>query len=120
VRKVAPRLASREVVCAHLLTQRALDIVGKRMMTRDMKESLKDIDPRVRHEHTRIQADQLPHLMQNAFDWVEELAVMVGLDPGLFRRELVEYVGSLVVSGQPHDVRYLVQVVQRSRRKAAV
>lgn len=119
VRKVAPRLASREVVCAHLLTQRALDIAGKRMMTRDMKESLKDIDPRVRHEHTKIQADQLPHVLQGAFDWVEELSGMVGLDPALFRRELVEYVGSLIISGQPHDVRYLVPVVQRARRVSA-
>jgi hypothetical protein len=119
VRKVAPKLASREVVVAHLLTQRALDIAGKRLMTRDQKASLKDIDPRHRHEHVNVEVDQLPYLLQSAFDWVEELATMVGLDHTLLRPQLVEYVGSLITNGQPHDVRYLVSVIQRARRRAA-
>jgi hypothetical protein len=116
IREIAPQLASREIVCAHLLTQRALDIAGKRMMTRGMKAELKDIDPRRRHEHVEIRVDQLPYLLQNAFDWVEELALMVRLDPVRLRRELVEYVGSLIIHGQPHDVSYLTAVVKRAKQ----
>jgi len=115
-----PMQAQEEIVCAHLLTQRALELAGKRLLTRGVRGTYSG-DLRQLHQHVPVSADQLPRLLAGAFDWMEEepLTGMVHLDPVSFRRELESYVGGLLTSGTAHDVRYLPQVVQRARRSAA-
>jgi len=116
----APQQASEEIVCAHLLTQRALELAGKRLLTRAVRGTYSG-DLRELHQFVPVAADQLPRLLAGAFDWMEDpsLAGMIQLDPVRFRQELESYVGGLLTSGTVHDVRYLPQVVQRARRSAA-
>jgi hypothetical protein len=91
VQQTAPDLASPEIVCAHLLTNRALELAGKRLLTREIR---------------------------GAWDWVEEIACLVDLDGPCLRTELADYVGSLLTSGQRHEVAYLTAVVSKTRTRA--
>jgi hypothetical protein len=59
----------------------------------------------------------LDRLLSGAWDWVEEIAVLVGLDPGALRSELADYVGQLLTSGQQHDVRYLAVVIRQTENR---
>ena len=115
-----PQAVSEEIVCAHLLTQRALELAGKRLLTRAVRGTYTG-DLRQLHQHVPVDASQLPRLLAGAFDWMDDpsLAGMVQLDPVRFRRELESYVGGLLTSGTAHDVRYLTAVVTRARRSAA-
>jgi hypothetical protein len=118
VREVAPELATPQIVCAHLLTQRALELAGKRLLTREIRGTY-DGDVRCLYEQMRVSTSQLDKLLAGAWDWVEEIAGLVDLEPAALRRELADYVGSLLTSGTPHEVRYLTAVVQRVSRRVA-
>jgi hypothetical protein len=118
VRAQAPDMATAEIVCAHLLTNRALELAGKRLLTREIRGTY-DGDLRRLHLQMKVTASQLDRLLAGAWDWVPEIAGLVGLDPVMLRAQLQDYVGSLLTSGQPHDVRYLAQVVRKCQRRAA-
>lgn len=119
VRAAAPELASTEIITAHLLTQRALELAGKRMLTRERRGQYGDTDVKTLHQHLPVASADLPRLLAGAFDWVDDLAGMVHLDAARFRAELTEYVGGLLTTGTGHDVRYLAAVVRKARRGAA-
>jgi hypothetical protein len=118
VREVAPELASAEIVCAHLLTNRALELAGKRLLTREIRGTY-DGDLRRLHEQMQVTPGMLDRLLAGAWDWIEEIAALVGLNPLALRCELTDYVGSLLTTGQRHDVRYLAAVVQKARTRSA-
>jgi hypothetical protein len=107
-----------DLVAAHLLVLRALELAGKRNrnQNRALRGQYAGIDFRTAHEHIRIHPDQLPKLLAGAFDWCEEVAGLVALDPGRLRAELTEYVGGLLLSGQPHSTAYLSAVVRKARQ----
>lgn len=107
--------AEAELVAAHLLVQRALELAGKRLLTRERRGTYSG-DVRRLHEHVTVDPVQLPRLLHGAFDWCEELTGMVALDPPRFRAELAEYVGGLLLAGQPHSPRYLPAVITKARR----
>jgi hypothetical protein len=113
VAQVAPELATPQIVCAHLLTNRALELAGKRLLTREIRGTYAG-DLRRLHEQMTVTAPMLDRLLSGAWDWVEEIAVLVGLDPGALRAELADYVGQLLTSGQQHDVRYLAVVIRQT------
>src|SRR4051812_21212771 len=106
--------ASPQIVCAHLLTQRALELAGKRLLTREIRGTY-DGDLRRLHEKIPVTAPMLDRLLSGAWDWVPEIAVLVALDPVCLRAELADYVGSLLTTGQRHELRYLAAVVGRAR-----
>jgi hypothetical protein len=113
VAQVAPELATPQIVCAHLLTNRALELAGKRLLTREIRGTYAG-DLRRLHEQMTVTVPMLDRLLSGAWDWVEEIAVLVGLDPGALRAELADYVGQLLTSGQQHDVRYLAVVIRQT------
>lgn len=104
-----------EVVAAHLLTQRALELAGKRLLTRERRGQFASVDVRRLHERVRVNPEQLPRLLVGAFDWCDELAGLIAIDPARFRAELAEYVGGLLTTGTRHEVRYLPAVVRKAR-----
>lgn len=105
-----------ETVAAHLLIQRALELAGKRLLTREHRGQYGAVDVRRLHERIRVVPEQLPKLLLGAFDWCEELAGLIGVDPARLRVELTEYVGGLLTTGTRHEVRYLATVVSKARR----
>jgi hypothetical protein len=117
VHRVAPDLASPEIVCAHLLTNRALELAGKRLLTREIRGTY-DGDLRRLHEQMKVTPAMLDRLLSGAWDWVEEIACLVDLDGACLRAELADYVGSLLTSGQRHEVAYLTAVVSKTRIRA--
>jgi hypothetical protein len=117
VQQTAPDLASPEIVCAHLLTNRALELAGKRLLTREIRGTY-DGDLRRLHEQMKVTPAMLDRLLSGAWDWVEEIACLVDLDGPCLRTELADYVGSLLTSGQRHEVAYLTAVVSKPRTRA--
>jgi hypothetical protein len=117
VQQTAPDLASPEIVCAHLLTNRALELAGKRLLTREIRGTY-DGDLRRLHEQMKVTPAMLDRLLSGAWDWVEEIACLVDLDGPCLRTELADYVGSLLTSGQRHEVAYLTAVVSKTRTRA--
>lgn len=105
-----------DLVAAHLLVQRALELAGKRLLTRERRGSYSG-DVRRLHEQVRVTTAQLPRLLAGAFDWCDELDGMVTVDPARFRLELTEYVGGLLMSGQPHSTAYLPAVIRKATRR---
>jgi hypothetical protein len=117
IQQTAPDLASPEIVCAHLLTNRALELAGKRLLTREIRGTY-DGDLRRLHEQMKVTPAMLDRLLSGAWDWVEEIACLVDLDGPCLRTELADYVGSLLTSGQRHEVAYLTAVVSKTRTRA--
>lgn len=101
-----------EVLAAHLLCQRALELAGKRLLNRSLRGTYSG-DLRRLHEHVPVRAEQLPRLLAGALDWADEAAVWVGLDPVSFRAALTEYVGGLLLAGRPHTAAQLPAVLHR-------
>jgi hypothetical protein len=114
VKEVAPELATPEIVCAHLLTNRALELAGKRLLTREIRGTYQG-DLRQLHLQMKVTPGMLDRLLSGAWDWVDEIAVLVRMDPVALRAELSDYVGSLLTSGQRHEVRYLQAVVRKAQ-----
>lgn len=100
-----------DVLAAHLLVQRALDLAGKRLLTRTLRARYGDVDPRTRHRHIPVTADQLPRLLAGALDWADETAAWVGHDPEAFRAVLVDYVSRLLLDGRLHTLDALAGVL---------
>jgi hypothetical protein len=117
IQQTAPDLASPEIVCAHLLTNRALELAGKRLLTREIRGTY-DGDLRRLHEQMKVTPAMLDRLLSGAWDWVEEIACLVDLDGPCLRTELADYVGSLLTSGHRHEVAYLTAVVSKTRTRA--
>lgn len=107
-------VASGDTVAAHLLVQRALELAGKRLLTRERRGSYSG-DVRRLHEQVRVAPAQLPKLLAGAFDWCDELEGLITVDPARFRAELTEYVGGLLLSGQQHRTSYLPAVLRKAR-----
>lgn len=105
-----------ETLAAHLLTQRALELAGKRLLTRERRGQYAAVDVRSLHERVRVNASDLPRLLVGAFDWCEELAGLIAVDPAAFRAELTDYVGGLLTTGTRHEITYLTTVVAKVRR----
>lgn len=105
-----------EVLAAHLLVQRALELSGKRLLNRHLRGTYAG-DLRCLHEVVPVRADQLPRLLAGALDWADEAAVWVGCEPASFRDELTGYVGGLLLAGRPHTVAQLDAVLSRVARR---
>lgn len=110
-----PTAQPADLVAAHLLVQRALELAGKRLLTRERRGSYSG-DVRRLHEQVKVSVLQLPRLLTGAFDWCDELEGMVTVDPVRFRAELADYVGGLLLAGQPHSTAYLPAVVAKAHR----
>lgn len=109
----APAGVDAQVLAAHLLTVRALELAGKRLLTRERRGSYSG-DVRQLYRVVTVAPAQLPRLLAGAFDWCDELRGLLPLDTDRLRRELTEYVGGLLTTGTPHDVRYLTAVVTKA------
>lgn len=105
-----------ETLAAHLLTQRALELAGKRLLTRERRGQYASVDVRRLHERVRVVPEQIPRLLVGAFDWCDELTGLIAVDPARLRLELTEYVGGLLTTGTRHEIRYLPTVVSKARR----
>lgn len=101
-----------DVLAAHLLVQRALELAGKRLLNRSLRGTYRG-DLRRLHEHVRVAEEQLPRLLAGALDWADEAAEWVGVDPASFRDELTGYVGGLLTGGRPHTAGALPGVLAR-------
>lgn len=110
----APPRVDAEVLAAHLLIQRALELAGKRLLTRERRGSYSG-DVRQLYRVVTVAPAQLERLLAGAFDWCDELGGLIALDPARLRHELTDYVGGLLTTGTQHEVRYLTAVLSKAR-----
>jgi hypothetical protein len=103
------------VTACHLAVIRALEVAGKRMLTRQHRGQLKDVPPHELHTHLPVDDTDLNRLTAGAWD---TLHTALPDHPGLVA-DLDEYVRSLLVAGQPHERRYLPPILSRCQECAA-
>lgn len=100
-----------DVLAAHLLCQRALELAGKRLLNRTLRGTYTG-DLRDLHTHVDVTADQLPRLLAGAFDWAEEAAVLLGVDGTDFAAALTAHIGGLLLTGAPYRIGQLPTVLR--------
>lgn len=94
---------------------RALEVSGKRLLTRDRRSRYQNIPPWELHTHIPVADHDLDRLLTGAWTCLRQaLGSMCSadVDPDRLIRAADDYVRSLLVAGVPHEARWLAQALR--------
>lgn len=99
------RQAAALMIGSQMAVHRALEVAGKRLLTRDNRHKYSEINPWDLHTEIRVLDRATAHGMidGNAFAWVPSIAAAADVDPELLTDLLSAYVTELIVRGVPHN-----------------
>lgn len=98
------------MAAANVAVLRALDIAGKRLVTRASRGQMMPLPTWTRHTHVEITRHDLDKLLADAWSLLD-----VALDgAGKVIETLDAYVRELLLAREPHDVRYLRAALTRA------
>jgi len=102
-------------LAADVAVWRALEVAGKRLLTRDRRSRYQHIPPWLLHTQIRVDDSDLDRLLTGAWTCLRQAltAPMCGptVDPDRLIATADEYVRALLRSGVPHEVHWLVQAL---------
>lgn len=103
------------ILAADVAVWRALEVSGKRLLTRDRRSRYQHIPPYLLHTQIRVDDDDLDRLLTGAWTCLRQaLAATPGgsVDKDRLIRAADEYVRALLRSGVPHELRWLAAALQ--------
>ncbi|GAA3172601.1 hypothetical protein [Nonomuraea salmonea] len=97
---------------AHMAVMRALEIVGKRLLTRDRRGAYQHVPSYRLHTELPVPEDAMDRLLDGAWD---TLAGLLGDDAHQVVAAVDDYVRDLLRTGQPHELDWLRAALKRTR-----
>jgi hypothetical protein len=101
---------SEVLYAAHTATLRALEVAGKRLLTRDRRSRYQHLQPWLLHTQIRVDASDLDRLLEGAWSVLGEAL------PGRpdVAAAVDAYARDLLRTGQPHELRWLAGALDRA------
>ena len=110
-RVALPHAISRQQEGLAYLALRALEVAGKRLLTRNQRDQVHGVAPEALHTRIRVTGpEHAGKLLASAWDHLSSLAFHLGIeetDVQALRNTLDGYCTQRLLSGQPHDARLL-------------
>lgn len=100
---------------AHLSVMRALEVGGKRLLTRANRDQFHDVKPEELYLHIPV-ADRAhaERVLEGAWGPADQLADFCGLDPSFVRAMLHEWCVNRLTRQEPHDLKELIPYMTRA------
>ncbi|MFF3665456.1 hypothetical protein [Microtetraspora malaysiensis] len=106
-------------LAADVAVWRALEVAGKRLLTRDRRSQYQNVPPWLLHTQIRVDDADLDRLLTGAWTCLRQALAAGrpapgGLDYDRLIETADEYVRALLRSGTPHELRWLVQALRQA------